>query len=661
MAEKSKLPPFFSKMTSFFNPGKSKGLEDVALGKGEWIRQEFDKAEAYFQDDLDREDEAHKVYSGLEDGQWGEEAAATLKAQGRHIPQFNLVRGKIDALAGNFIKDFFDMTYLPVDSEFSPWTRVLEMMMRSDKESLDWEHSYNQAVKDGCIWRGAEQMVVSDRYSPLGNIGFERIMPGSILVDPCWKTNSGWDLKRLWKVAYLTPKEMKDIYGAKGPSIDAEVVRLLNSGSEFDQTDKQDGFPYKDYNYIYGTKRRVIEYHYMNEENQEIRYTVFGDVVPEGTDEYQREWASINGIEDFENMTYIIKKKVSVYNVITTVPDLNHLILEDKRSEIQIGRLPFFFWSSARINGRDSGIVELLIDAQQTINKRHSLIDDIISSNAHGNRLVDPDLFENRPDLMKEYKDNASKPGWIGFTAPGALDERKIYQNQNASFPSTEISELNNMIDMMDRMSTVTPAQSGRSEGSEESGILFARKQLQTEINQTPMIKNLEHYWNEKGEAYMLLAQQLYSGIYRKFSIGEDNQVIEINIPTPNGLQNDISMMPRHKVVVSQSPKGATQKMVDRAIYAELLRSIPAEVPQARLALIEMIFGTLTHNKEETDRLIELIKKDQNLQELRSQAEAAQLQAVVGQVTQPQQQLQAPQGAPTSPEAQIAQGIPAQL
>lgn len=597
------IPPFFANM---FKGGRSDPvLAEVPMGKGEWIRQEFNKAEAYHRTDLDRENTNWKMFSGFDFGQWDDEAVTELQKQGRHIPQYNMIRDKIESLAGNLIKDFFDVSFIPVDGEYTPFTRILRELMMSDKELLDWEHSYDQVVTDGLVYRGVEQMVISDRYSRLGNVGFERCLSGTVLASPYWRTASGWDLNYLFKAAYMDAEEMMNVYDTKASVIKFELQKIANAGHEYNRSDQTDGLPFRDFSPRLGSEYRIIEYHHMRTEKQDVRYTILGDLIPDGTEEYQREWAELNGL-DFDTMTFTDKLKVRKYYVTTVVPELDMLILEDKASEIQIGRLPFFFFTAAKINGRDSGIVDLLIDAQQTINKRESMIDDMIASSAKGGLLVDEDVFDNDPRAIEEYKNNSSKPGYRGTTKGGVSIKDKVYELPAAQFPTTAINEENRMVDFLDKLSKVTPAQSGRSEGSEESGVLFGRKQLQTEINQTLLRKNLSHFWNEKGEAYMLLAQQLYSDVYRRFSINNGKETIEINIPLADGSKaNDISMMPRQKVVVDQSPQGATQRLVDRAMNADLVKSGNQD-PLVVAVAMNNIFQTLDHNPEEREQYMKI-------------------------------------------------------
>jgi hypothetical protein len=365
---------------------------------------------------------------------------------------------------------------------------------------------------------------------------------------------------------------------------------------------------------------------------------------------------------DYDKHIRKTKEKVSIYYITTVVPELNNLILEDRMSEIQIGRLPFFFFSAARITGRDSGIVDSLIDPQQTLNKRESMIDDMIASAAKGGLIINEEIFDNDPRAIQDYKDNSAKPGYRG-TAKGGIDIKgNIVELPSAQFPSTAINDENRMLDMMDRLSKVTPAQSGRSEGSEESGVLFINKKLQTEINQTLLVENMAHFKNEKGEGYMLLAQQLYSNVYREFAVNGGRDTIGLNERMPDGsIGLDISMMPRHKVIVDQSPQGATQRLIDRAINGDVLVQIGQSSPLHAAKAISNIMKTLDHSMEERDEYNQISDVHMETVMLEVKAKQVQLQAMIAQGEAQIQQIQNPEQGLPPVEGEVPQEQQPQL
>jgi hypothetical protein len=595
----------FGKSSS--QPGNSQKMYDLTS----YIMNDYRNALDYFSVDRDREKFNWEMYSGLDNGQWDKKAAAKLAKEGRQIAQYNFIRNKVDGTAGFLIKNRMDIDFAPIDGKVSNLTTILKNLYYADKELLDWDASFNQFVLDFCIFGGTEEMVISDRYSPFGNIGFERILPGHIIFDPNWDTNSGWDLKKAFKISYLTPEELKNKYHTKVDEIENAIMLEKYSGPQYQSLTSDDGStPRFNQDDRYGSRYRVVECHDMRREYKNVEYAVDGSgrlvQVPDGDDSYKQQWAIQNAI-DLE--IGIIEKRVpiDVYYV-TSVCDqlMPNRPLQEARGLIQIGRLPFFHSSFARINGRDSGLPDLLKDAQQAINKRQSLIDYMMTSSANGGMIADPMLFGNDASKMADFEANRNDPKFLEWSAPGeiASGREHIKQIPKHPFPAEVVNDENRLWDISDRISKMPAASDGRSEGSEESGILYARKQQQAEINNTTILKAIEQHENEKGEAYMLLAQTLYSGVYREFRVpGLEEKTITINdeVMTENGpeVMNDISKLPRHRVIVTQSTQGVSYRERERAINAELIKFLPPQNPISRSLVVKNIMESLDSNTED--------------------------------------------------------------
>jgi hypothetical protein len=658
-----------------------------------WIRNEFDRYVDYFAESRTREDSNWRMFSGYDYGQWDEEAVGKLQEEGRHVPQYNFIRNKIQGLAGSIVRNWFDIDFVPTNGKYDDLTLILKEMLYSDKEELDWNASYLQAVIDGLVFRGVEEMIISDRYNPLGNIGFERVLPGHILFDPNWVTNSGWDIRRAFKATYMTPEEIKQKYKTKSEMIDSRIQMMAMTGSTFDLGDDDHGYPQQQLNTLYGNKYRVIEYHHLEQETVTRELAVADGVeIPDGPEEYKRQWVIANQI-DMSDGVIEIKRDVNTYYVTSTCPELEIAeMLEDSKSIIQIGRLPFFVWSAGRINGVDGGIVDLVADLQQTINKRESLIDHMITVNANGGHGVDPDMFDNDESQIQDYIKNSNNPAYrwktaAGFTAGGRTG---FVVPPRSPFPSDIINEINRMWDMGDRISGQPASADGRSESSHETGILFQRKQMQAEISNAYMAKGLEQYWNEKGEAYMLLAKDLYSGVYREFTLygkipnqdgksqNEGTIAINVGVETQDGTKivNDISTLPRHKVIVSMSPEGTSLRQAKLAINAELLQYTPPEFPGMKALIIQNILKSMDGVSEadrkemeavhalELTNAIEMIKTNTMNSKFQQMQISGNMQQM--QNPQPPQQQQKPPSVSISfkdlpPEAQQAAMVEAGL
>lgn len=639
----------FENILNYFKKKENKpyvfpGIEDNN-GKTSLILEEYENAVNFYQEDLFRMESSWGLYSGLNDSQYDKAISAKMKSEGRNPFQGNIIRSKVDGLAGSIIKNFFDISFEPINGDNTDLTRYIKELMLLDKELLDWNASYRDMVVDGLIHLGVEELYIDTRYNPLGNVGFRRILPGKILLDPDWLTNNAWDLKRAWKTAYLTPKQIKEIYKTKAEEIDIYINMLKGNSSRFDNGDEENPVPYSENNTSYADKHRVIEFHHIEKETKEVEIDIeTGLVIPEGPEEYKKEWAILNGV-DLAGEKIKREEDCDVYFITTICPSISpNLVLEDKRSIIQIGRLPFFPWSSARINGKNSGVPDLLKSIQQTYNHRESMLDYMISSSARGGMLIDPAVVDNDNEKMRKLIEGFNSPAYRGFTANGALASGRQYIQElpKSTIDYGIVNELTRMLEMFDVVSKQSSTMDGQSSGSEDSGIFFARRQLQSEIAQTLLVKSLEQLWNEKGEAYLLVAKSLYSGVYREFYILGTNEKIELNKPivTPSGevITNDISQLPRTKVIISQSPEGVTTRNVDRAVNTEILRVLPPENGVSRALATNNIMKSLDNAKLERQKYIEASELEYELAKERVTTEILNLKATQMQI---QQQLQA--------------------
>ena len=646
------------------NDPKSMDVKEP-LDKISHILNQYESAVQHEEENRIWESQNWRMYSGFDNGQWDKEAVATLKAEGRHLLQFNFVRPKIDGIAGSILKNFYDIDFVPVDGKYSDLTMILKELYYADKELMDWDTSYLQTVIDGLIYRGVEQMVISERYNPLGNIGFERVMPGHIVFDPNWTSHDSKDLKRAWKLSYMNPKDIMDTYQHKSDSIMAQLEYSSRIDDNFDTGVDGEGFPRYNLNDSYGNLLKVIEYHHIQREKKVIEIDIAsGTVIPEGSDDYKKEFCVLNNIDCSDG---VLERSydVDMYYVSTVCPELDKAaLLEDRKSEIQIGRLPFFVWSSAKINGKYSGIVDLIYDIQQTINKRESLVDHMIATSANGPMAVDPQLVGNDAGEIERLKRNWNNPSYKFLSQPGELasGRRHFEEVPRAPFPSDVIQEINRMTQYVDRLSKQPASMDARNESSHETGILFARKQMQAEINQSTIHKNIERFWNEKGEAYMMLAQGLYGGAYREVRSADGKKVIKINEVSQGStgpvVQNDIAKLPRHKVVVSQSPNGITVRATQRAIMSELIRNIPPSAAASQAQMTNKIMETLDLTDMEREKLVETSELEYQLAMKNLQAQSAQLDLQIAQMAAQAKQAANPQPAPPPEGGAEEQGAP---
>lgn len=621
----------------------------------DYVSTEFEIALDHAYKEHERESKAWKMFTGFNNGQWDEDIISKMKEEGRNPFQGNIIQPKVETIAGAFLKNFYDIGFEPFDGVHSDLTRAMADLMMRDKEMMNWNQSYEQWLVDFLVHIGIEEIYISDRYDPLGSIGFRPIMRGHCVLDPHWLSNDTWDLKRAWKVAYLTPKQIKETYETHSDEIDFYLKMREGKNSEYEQQDETKGIPHFSLTEQFGDQYRVIEFKHIEREKKKIEFAFNsnGDMlqVPDIEDEaYIQQWMIANGVDvSLDPITRT--EPVDILYVTTICPQISrNLVLEDKKSKIQIGRLDIFPGSCRRYNGINGGIPELLQSIQETYNKRESQVDFMIATSASGGVLMDPDIVDNDDYAKKKIEENWNKPNFKDWSAPGKLASGRNYF---AQLPKNQIdfqivNEITRMLEMSDFISKTPAAMDGRSEGSEDrSGILLARRQLQAETALTLMKNRIQQHWNDKGEAYFLLAKQLYSGVYRMITIPSTGKTIEINKPivTLNGevLENDISTLPRMKVCVTESPEGETNRLMDRATNIELLRVLGPESPIQRARAAGKAVNTINKSKEDkviteqdTELEIDLVRKRVMAEIMGLDLQMMQMQMQMMQLGQPQ-------------------------
>lgn len=674
------LPSIFTRVSnlakSFLSEEKEQTFQrKEASEKVLYILNKYERFKDHFQTDRERENDDHRMYHGMDYGQWDSKQRAKLEDEGRHIGQYNFLKKKVLTLASILLRNWLDVDYVPVDGKYSTLTAILKSLYLSDKETMDWEYSYRLFLIDFLIFGATEELVIDKRYSPLGNVGWERIIPGHILFHPDWFDEFSWSLPEAMKIKYMNAEQISQKYSIPLEEIKIEEEILKKYGPYFDSTDfDAANLPYNDLNETYGTTYKVIEDHYLKKEKKKVEYVFdvngqLTEIPSHYTDEEKRQWVIFN---DIDIQMGVIEKDIEYdkYMICTVCPYLfGYKPLQEKEALLQIGRLPFVHRSVGRVNGKDCGIIHDLKDIQVTINKRESLVEHIIANSANGGKFIDPEIVANDYTKLEEIRSNWNSPTFTEFSAPGeiASGRKHVEELPRAQFPSDSVNELNRMWELSDRLPITNPASDGRSEGSEDrSAILYARKAQQGEINTTMITKCLEGLWNEKGEMYALVAPALYGGVYREFRMPGTNKTFSINeeIDTPYGKVtiNNIADLPRHKVVISQSPQGVTYREIQRSLNAELIRNIPGQNPISRAIAVSNVMKSLDMTTEERKEyeIASELEKQLAFESIKAQINGFKLQsAKMELILQNPQLLMQPQNEEgTVEESQGAEEVP---
>jgi len=607
------------------------------------IESEFDRVVDWGSADRQREKRNWDLYFGVDLGQYTEDDKARAILEGRELSTFNVITQKVDSLAGYILKNQFDSDFIPVEGEEGLTTRVLKSLWLSDKDMMDWDHSYAKLVQGGLIYQAVEEMYVDKRFHPLGNIAFRCHLPGHVIFDPRWKTDTGRDCQVAWVVSYLTASQILELYpNAKASLVlQQEIERTKNIGEFYDSSDDKSVTPIFDVsntqpgdNYY-----RVIRKFEMTTEDVTIEYDeTTGKDLPAGGD-YAAKLAFLNSTNPkWEPPTETSegtirkrqdKRRVCIVTAVCSQID-REAPLQRLPSPIQIGRLPLFGWSALRANGKCRGNVDLMADLQMKINYREELITCIIETEACGALLADPMLFNDTKELKDAFERDKNQPHKTIWTAPGAmLKGLEPSPIRKSTLPQDARDQLQRMWEYADRISKAPAVFDARSEKSGESGYLFAQKARVAEQQSYTLFISLQRHQQEKAEAYLeqVRIQYTIAGVEREFSIpvGTKKERLVLNQKTKvtvagveiGKILNDLSTMPRHKVVITESPVSTTNRLITRAMAAELLRVLPPDAFGTRQVFTSAMVKSLdTFDAKDQEKLLKFRELEEGGAEL---------------------------------------------
>lgn len=632
----------------------------------------------------EREFENLRMYCGVDNSQWPDAIQNFLKEDARgvnhgqfiHYGQYNLLKLKINGIAGSLIRNPFDATFVADDDEQSPLTMALQEAYLSDKELMDWQAEDTMATTLGLIYRGTLRMYVKNTFpaSPMGNIAVECMPPGTTIDDPDWVTTSSKEMRRHWTLALMTPEEIKERWPNKREIMDREEWLMRNSQYEekvnVDWNRHMDGATSR-----FGDLKLVVQENYLKREKITREFdsrtgTVFWEWM---TDEQKKDLAEQNGIgsEDIKEIT--LHDNVAYTYTFAPGLSLSHA-LDDYKDEFQLGRLSYFPWTTSRINGKPIPMVDQLRDAQLEINKRQSTITLAAETSVNGHLAVDEAVFgmdQQKKDTFTRERNNPKAISWMKAGAsrqfPNAFQEVAKQQ-----IPGDLFGIVNEMIDLMDRLVPQPAASEGRTERSGESGILFAHKVEVAKTMQSVMLASRRQLWNDIGEAYFFLAKQAYAKGRRTFTDGKGVRKVVVNDPMidvdtgEETIVNDFSGLSRHRVVISEAPAGVNNRLMQRELNATLSQNFAQMAPNTSMAFLEAVVESLDQDEVKKQEAMDAVALDRkalqseteariaNAEVMKQQAQAASQPAggALGGGGAPQ-----PGGAPTEPGAPLPQTL----
>lgn len=574
------------------------------------IEAEYDRARIYHDRALQRSYENHRMYFGVDFGQWEQTDLNRLSDENRHPEQYNIVGPKVNTLAGSIASEKYEMDLRPVEGLRTPIVDACRDSFYADKELCNFEWAIGQVIKDAMIHSGELKMVKTFDKNPLfGNIAFQRCQPGFVLRDPYWSSNEDKECRKLWETFFLTAEQVSQIYKIENQRIRNEMSIMGRQGGTYEQDPEWD-FTQKINRQYLGNLHRVIEFHWMEKiKVKRIQGQKLDSVVwvpfPVTDDDARKEEFMIKNEIDPHTMTEVeYEDDIHMVSAIcpTLVPDKE---LTEGPANIQPKRLPYFHLSAARDMGEDKGVVDDIADCQRKINKNQVKLTHLIGTATGGGKLYPRGLFKT-PEQAKRFKERANDPGYSEEVDPDVLKESPIhYLNQN-NYPSTLINQFEQMWDMVDRVSSIPAVMEAMSESPNESGVLFERKFEAARLGLVHIRTNVIKWRHDIAEAYYWQWQidPGYNGFEREMSTRDGKHKVVLNERViRNGkvfVRNIPSQIPRSTIMITESKYSSNRVLKDRALFQDLYNTALQQNPNSLLT--SYLFGKVLDTMELNDK-----------------------------------------------------------
>lgn len=592
-----------------------------------------------------READNWGMYSGVDGAQWSPEQLQQLIEEKRPAHQINFTQQKVNDLLGNALQNETDTEFLPGRDLPNDTTLDLNALFLADKNRGGWSKAERLLTRAGLVMRGSYEMYIDYRTDPQGSIGRRYLNHDRIIFDPDWDTDNINDNKHIIQFAWMDPEEIKLVYNKSTPEIEAAIEFWRQAVATRDN----DWDDYLKFQTMYADVPEFVDM--LNQRFLVIQVSRLERVptdrlfdlekqefLPDMSPENQTAMMQLRG-----KHLRVMKGKTGICKVATVAPGLSmHLRLEDGNHPVQIGRYPIFTWSYMNVNGIPHGVVDVIKDPQKIYNKRESAFTHWQTTASNGTEFVEEDFFVN-DTVYNKYVNEKNIPGGTYKVKNGTISTGRsgIGTRPRDQIPNDLHTSADRAFNMVPEISPVTPALSGGEGKSGESGVLNRQKRAQALITIEPMMRGLEELDEQWGEAYFLLAKNLYSGAPRAVKDPVSGKTQFLNIPTQDGrIINNIANLPRHSIIISKSKRGVSvrEELLNR--YVELLPFFQNPILRSR---VEMMAITVLPNMPDSEVKSALndAKKFLELQNTRVGAETSQNMVGIATFQKQLQQLSA--------------------
>jgi len=577
--------------------------KEIVSSDGEEARRiiaEFDNAYMVQRKNFERGAKAWRRYFPDEYGKWDPDALKVLQEEFRHPVQFDVVGPKVDTLAGSLVSDLPDPTWTPVVGQKSLITEAIAESYFTCKDLYNYDDVFLKVFRDGLVHAGDLEIYEDYKYHT-PEVAFGRVLYGFLVWEPYWLSDDDRDPEVCYRVAYMNAPKLIRKYKKNTEEILREAKKYKKDMSNYpsDIENQQKTLMMG----RVGDEFQVIEKHYIEHvkttrligrkegEHNWIPFPINKDQA------YLEKFADVNEID----WTTVIKDTYDdkIHYVSTVVREFQNTVLQSGvKSKIQVNGLPFHHFAVFRHAGKDMGLVETMESIEDTINKRESLVTELISKANGGSTLVNENLFPN-PNDRQEWVKNSNKPGHKQFVPLDDVKNILQHMNGNADI-SGAVNQIQRMYQqVLPLVSRVSDALSSVT-SSTDSGILFERKFQVNMIANTLMNRGMRQFINNVAESFFYQWQITYADQEKEMIFRDGKTSLILNKNVGDTIYNNVRNVPRCRVVITENTKSQTYQMRFRSIWAEMLQSINPQVAPAHYMLaLKNFFDTIQTTDED--------------------------------------------------------------
>lgn len=635
------------------------GIEKLPIqNKIDYFLNEFKRMIEAMGVDRNRMQRNFKLYSGVNNQQWDDDSVATLIEQKRPITSFNLIQKNVDIVLGTVLQNLFDIEFDPIQPFNTNNVNVVQQLFEYDNDRCDYDSERYKFILNGLIHTGVMEMYKDYRYDSLGNISWRSLNPFHVFADHYWQSDDERDCRIVYKTSWKTAQQISDEYNVDNDEINAAIESNNKLGHDY-STDTINKAADRSFEFwdAQNSRYRVIEAVYMKRMRKKRLFN--------------KETRRFMNIDDSTVQSMMIRlqgdslilvpEEYSICKIFTFAPGLsNSIALADGDHPVQVGRLPFLFWSSKNMFGERQGLVDVLADAQITLNKRESILTHLQNVAANGSEFIEEDLFIDDSEKIR-YVMEKNKPGSVFTVSSGAINQNKQSPVKRTEVPQDFVQTIQRAESYMEKMTNLVAAAQGRSEGANESSLLFNDKKSQSQIPFEPIYKGLKRVDAARAEMYFFFMKIVYRDIPRVFKNKKTKQLIPINQRiSEDSTLNDIMELPRQSILIKESMHGYNKKKEMLSKYVELSRTMGNSLLKSHYEIGMIEYLGLPEGK--TKQMMEDGMLFIELQKTQAKTQIAQLNASLGQLSaQTQQQEQEVPGAREISSAQGQGNLPNNL